>query len=79
MGINNIMSQMEHNKEIIWSCFEAYNNNDETIFDDMTSSDYLDPCLSAFVGSPVRGVAGAKCELKSSLDKLEDFHYGVDE
>jgi predicted ester cyclase len=30
------------------------------------------------MGSPGRGIAGAKNDLKISLDKLDDFHYTVE-
>jgi predicted ester cyclase len=78
MNINDTMSQIEFNKAIIWRYFEVYNNKNETIFDDMISSDNVDHGQTAYVDSPGIGVAGAEHELKNSLDKLDDFHYTVE-
>ena len=47
------------------------------IFDDIISPDYIDHGQSVYIGSPGRGVAGAKNDLKNSLDKLDDFKYVV--
>ena len=30
------------------------------------------------MGAPGRGIAGAKNDLKNSLDKLDDFHYTIE-
>ena len=35
--------------------------------------DYTDHGQSAYVGSPGRGIDGAKNDLKNSLDKFDDF------
>jgi hypothetical protein len=78
MNINDTMSQIELNKAIIWRYFEAYNKKNETIFDDMISSDYVDHGQTAYVDSPGKVVVGAKHQLKNSLDKLDDFHYMVE-
>jgi predicted ester cyclase len=78
MNINDTMSQVELNKTIIQRYFEAYNNKNEAIFDDIISPDYIDHGQSAYMGSPGRGIAGAKNDLKNSLDKLDDFHYTVE-
>ena len=75
---NETMSQIEINKAIIQRYFEAYNNKNEAIFDDIISPDYIDHGQSAYMGSPGRGVAGAKNDLKNSLDKLDDFKYVVE-
>jgi hypothetical protein len=42
MNTNDIMSQIEMNKAIIQQYFDAYNNKNETIFDEIISSDYVD-------------------------------------
>jgi hypothetical protein len=59
MNTNDTTSQIEINKAIIQRYFEAYNNKNETIFDDIISPDYTDHGQSAYMGSPGRGVAGA--------------------
>ena len=68
MNTNDIMSQIEMNKAIIQRYFDAYNNKNESIFDEIISSDYIDHGQSAYMGSPGRGIAGAKNDLKYSLD-----------
>ncbi len=78
MNTNETMSQIEINKAIIQRYFEAYNNKNETIFDDIISPDYTDHGQSAYMDSPGRGVAGAKNDLKNSLDKLDDSNYVVE-
>jgi hypothetical protein len=57
------MSQIELNETIVSRYFEAYDKN-ETIFDEIISYDYLDHAQSAYVGSQVRRVGGAKHELR---------------
>jgi predicted ester cyclase len=69
------MSQIEMNKAIIQRYFDAYNNKNETIFDEIISSDYIDHGQSAYMGSPGRGIDGAKNDLRYSLDKLDDLNY----
>jgi hypothetical protein len=66
MNINNMMSQIELNKTIIQRYFEAYNSKNEAILDDIISLDYIDHGQSAYMGSPGRGIAGAKNDLKNS-------------
>ena len=78
MNNNNIMSQIELNKTVIHRYFEAYNNKNEAIFDEIISPDYIDHGQSAYMGSPGRGVDGAKNDLKNSLDKLDDLNYVVE-
>jgi predicted ester cyclase len=78
MNTNSIISQIELNKEIIQRYFEAYNNKNEEIFDEIIAPDYIDHGQSAYMGSPGRGVAGAKHDLKNSLDKLDDLNYVVE-
>ena len=78
MNINDTMSQIELNKAIIQRYFEAYNNKNEAIFDDIISLDYIDHGQSAYMGSPGRGIAGAKNDLKNSLDKFEDINYIIE-
>jgi hypothetical protein len=79
MNTNNIMSQIEMNKAIIQRYFEAYNNKNETIFDEIISPDYIDHGQTAYMGSPGRGIAGAKNDLKYSLDRLDDLNYVVED
>jgi predicted ester cyclase len=78
MNTNDTMSQVEINKAIIQRYFEAYNNKDEAIFDEIIAPEYEDHGQSAYMGSPGRGVAGAKNDLKNSLDKLDDLNYVVE-
>jgi hypothetical protein len=78
MNTNDTMSQVEINKAIIQRYFEAYNNKDEAIFDEIIAPEYVDHGQSAYMGSPGRGVAGAKNDLKNSLDKLDDLNYVVE-
>jgi hypothetical protein len=78
MNTNDTMSQVEINKAIIQRYFEAYNNKNEAIFDEIISPDYIDHGQSAYMGSLGRGVAGAKNDLKYSLDKLDEFKYVVE-
>jgi predicted ester cyclase len=79
MNTNDIMSQIEMNKAIIQRYFDAYNNKNETIFDEIISSDYIDHGQSAYMGSPGRGIDGAKNDLRLSLDKLDDLNYVVED
>jgi predicted ester cyclase len=78
MNINDTTYQIELNKAIIQRYFEAYNSKNEAIFDEIISPDYIDHGQSAYMGSPGRGIAGAKNDLKISLEKLDDFHYTVE-
>ncbi len=73
------MSQIEKNKAVVKRYFEAYNNKDEAVFDEIISPDYIDHGQSAYVGSPGRGIDGAKNDLKFSLDRLDDLKYVVEE
>ena len=79
MNNDDIMSQIEMNKAIIQRYFDAYNNKNETIFDEIISSDYIDHGQSAYMGSPGRGIDGAKNDLRVSLDKLDDLNYVVED
>ena len=36
------MSQIEKNKAVVKRYFEAYNNKDEAVFDEIISPDYID-------------------------------------
>jgi len=72
------MSQVETNKAVIQRYFEAYNTKNETIFDEIIAPDYIDHGQTAFMGSPGRGVTGAKNDLKNSLDKFDDLNYVVE-
>ena len=78
MNTNKTMSQVELNKAVIQRYFDAYNNKNEGIFDEIIAPDYIDHGQSAYMGSPGRGVAGAKNDLKNSLDKLDDLNYVVE-
>jgi C-1 hydroxylase len=78
MNTNDTMTQVEINKAIIQRYFEAYNSKNEAIFDDIIAPDYIDHGQSAYTGSPGRGVAGAKNDLKNSLDKLDNLNYVVE-
>jgi hypothetical protein len=66
------------NKAIINRYFEAYNTKNDAIFDEIIAPDYIDHGQSAYMGSPGRGVAGAKNDLRNSLDKLDDFSYVIE-
>jgi hypothetical protein len=66
ININNTISQVEINKAIIQRYFEAYNIKNEAIFDEIIAPDYIDHGQSAYMGSPGKGVAGAKNDLKNS-------------
>jgi SnoaL-like polyketide cyclase len=79
MNTNDLISQIEMNKAIIQRYFDAYNNKNETIFDEIISPDYIDHGQSAYMGSPGRGIAGAKNDLKYSLDRLDELNYVVEE
>jgi predicted SnoaL-like aldol condensation-catalyzing enzyme len=78
MNTNDAMSQVEINKAIIQRYFEAYNTKNEAIFDEIIAPNYIDHGQSAYMGSPGLGVAGAKNDLKNSLDKLDDLNYVVE-
>jgi ketosteroid isomerase-like protein len=72
------MSQVEINKAIIQRYFEAYNNKNEAILDEIISTDYVDHGQTSYMDSPGRGVVGAKNDLKYSLDRLDEFNYVVE-
>ena len=72
------MSQVETNKVVIQRYFEAYNTKNGAIFDEIIAPDYVDHGQTAFMGSPGRGVTGAKSDLKNSLDKFDDLNYVVE-
>ena len=50
MDTNESISQVEINKNI-QRYFEAYNNKNETIFDEIISPDYIDHGQSAYMGA----------------------------
>ena len=79
MNINDIMSQIEMNKAIIQRYFDAYNNKNETIFDEIISSDYIDHGQTVTTGSPGRGIDGAKNDLRHSLNRLDDLNYVIED
>jgi predicted ester cyclase len=78
MNTNDAMSQVEIDKAIIQHYFEAYNTKNEAIFDEIIAQNYIDHGQSAYMGAPGRGVAGAKNDLKNSLDKLDEINYVVE-
>jgi predicted ester cyclase len=78
MNSNETMSQVETHKAVIQEYFEAYNTKNEAIFDEIIAPDYIDHGQTAFMGSPGRGVAGAKNDLKNSLDRFDDLNYVVE-
>jgi predicted ester cyclase len=73
MNISDIMSQIELNKAIIRRYFEAYNNKDEAIFEEIISPDYIDH------GNNGKGIAGAKNDLKFSLSIFDDINYTIED
>jgi predicted ester cyclase len=70
---------VEVNKTVIARYFEAYNNKNEAIFDEIISPDYIDHGQSAYMSAPGLGVEGAKNDLKYSLDKCDELSYVVEE
>lgn len=76
---NSSISQVEDNKRVIVRYFEAYNNKDEAIFDEIISPNYIDHGQSAYMNTPGLGVVGAKNDLKYSMDKCDEFSYIVEE
>jgi predicted ester cyclase len=79
MNINDIMSQIEMNKAIIQRYFDAYNNKNEKMFDEIISSDYIDHGQTVTTGSPGRGIDGAKNDLRYSLNRLDDLNYVIED
>jgi predicted ester cyclase len=78
MNTNETMSHFEINKAVIQRYFEAYNNRNVAIFDEIIDPDYVDQGQSTYTGAPGMGVAGAKYELENSLNKLDEFNYVVE-
>jgi predicted ester cyclase len=78
MITNETMSQIEMNKAVVRRYFEAYNNKNEAILDEIIDPEYVDHGQSAYMGSPGRGIDGAKNDLRYSLDKLDDLNYVVE-
>ena len=72
------MSQVESNKQDINRYFEAYKTKRKEIFDEIIAPDYIDNGQSAYMGSPGRGVAGAKNDLKNLLNKFDDFSFVIE-
>jgi predicted SnoaL-like aldol condensation-catalyzing enzyme len=79
LGRMEKMSQIETNKAIIQRYFDAYNNKNETISDEIISPDYIDHGQTVYMGSPGRGIDGAKNDLRYSLDRLDDLNYVVED
>jgi predicted ester cyclase len=78
MITNDTMSQIEMNKAVVRRYFEAYNNKNEAILDEIIDPEYVDHGQSAYMGSPGRGIDGAKNDLRYSLDKLDDLNYVIE-
>jgi predicted ester cyclase len=78
MITNETMSQIEMNKAVVRRYFEAYNNKNEAILDEIIDPEYVDHGQSAYMGSPGRGIDGAKNDLRYSLDKLDDLNYVIE-
>jgi predicted ester cyclase len=78
MITNKTMSQIEMNKAVIQRYFEAYNNKNEAVLDEIIDQEYVDHGQSAYMGSPGIGVTGAKHDLQNSLYKLDDLNYVVE-
>jgi predicted ester cyclase len=79
MDSSKLSSQVETNKGIIQRYFEAYNSKNEAIFDEIISHDYIDHGQSAYMQAPGSGIAGAKNDLKYSLDRLDELNYVIEE
>jgi hypothetical protein len=58
VNTNDILSQIEINKAIIQRYFDAYNNKNEIIFDEIISPEYIDHGQTAYMGSPGRRIDG---------------------
>jgi hypothetical protein len=52
MNTYDTMSQDEISKAIIQRYFEAYNNKNEAIFDEIIAPNLINHCQSAYMGSP---------------------------
>ena len=61
------------NKAIIQRYFDAYNNKNETIFDEIIPSDQIDHGQTAAACSHGIGIDGAKNDLRYSLNRLDDL------
>ena len=70
MNTNETMSHVEINKAVIQRYFEAYNNRNVAIFDEIIDPNYVDQDQSAYTGAPGMGVAGAKYELENSCGPI---------
>ena len=60
MDTKESISQVEINKGIIQRYFEAYNNKNEAIFDEIISPDYIDHGQSAYMGAARIRSCGSK-------------------
>ena len=78
MDTDYTMSQVESNKAIINRYFEAYKTKNEGIFDEIIARDYIDHGQVAYMGSPGKGVAGAKTDLKNLLNKFDDYSFVIE-
>ena len=67
INTTDTMSQVKINKAIIQRYFDAYNNKNEAIFDEIIAPDYIDHGQTAYMGASGIGVAGAKNDFKKSL------------
>jgi predicted ester cyclase len=69
---------IEFNKAIIQRYFDAYNSKNEAIFDDIISPNYIDHGQTSYMDSPGKGIAGAKNDLRNSLNRFNDVHYTIE-
>ena len=72
------MSQVEINKAIIQRYFEAYNNKNEAIFDEIILPDFS-TMVNLLIWAPLEWeLLEQKNDLKNSLNKLDDMNYVVE-
>jgi hypothetical protein len=69
------MTQVGLNKVVINRYFETYNSKNETIFDEIIASNYIDYGQPAYMGSPRKGIDRRKNGLSDSLNKLAELKY----
>lgn len=69
------MENFEANQKIVRRFYEAFNQKDEKIIDEVISSDYIDFGHKP----PGRGPSGAKDDFRKFLGGFEDAHFEIDE
>lgn len=79
MDKSETISQVEANKAVIQRYFEAYNNKNEAIFDEIIHQNCVDHGQSAYMGAPRKGIEGEKNDLRNSLKKLDELKYTIEE